>query len=114
MKLWIVRRRAPLLRGARKVYIDRSVAMAATAEDAIALVKNESSIDTSTRDGAQYAAMYLSGKWTADEIEAPCTFDFGSVTVDPTKEEVAERKKRMDLADRRRADRKSTPNEDAK
>jgi hypothetical protein len=102
MKLWTVRRRVPLMRGDRKVYIERTIAMAATPEDAIALVKGDADVDTSTPEGERYALLFLSGKWTAHEIEAPCTFGLGSVSDEPTEAEIVDRKTRIKLSDERR------------
>lgn len=75
MKLWFINERRPLQPRERKCWIHRYVAMAETADDAIALV----------REAEEFSPR--GGTWTAHEVEGPPCFGLGVVSSEATADE---------------------------
>lgn len=100
MKLWIVKRRVPLGRGDRYVRVERMAAMAETDEDAIALAKGPAP-DESTVEGRMFTVEFLSGTWSAEEIDGAPTIRLSTVGETPTAQEIADRAARIERKNKR-------------
>lgn len=104
MKLWFVSRRAPLQRGSKSVRVWRTVAMAETSDEAIALAKGKIP-DQSTEEGLVLFLEYFSGTWRAEEIEDG-KIDIDTRSALATEDERKELRERIARADARYAARR--------
>ncbi len=88
MRLWLVTRRPPLSRGARKIRVERWAVMARTADTAIAACRDvHDATDPASRMD------FVDGVWKAEPLSGPVALPW--TFSDPTEEELADLAKRV-------------------